>query len=224
MRQATVMTVRWVTLEGIEGAGKTYLGRKLATRLGNRCRLLSEVTDAAPETFTSQVIAALSRSGDLWLRTGHPVTETLALLALKAGEYERAASGARMTEIIVEDRGIDSVAVYQALILAGPDAIDAELDRATELVYATAAHWCPLPDLTLLLVDNTAACVARFEERTGHAISAADLALINGAARLYARLAASAPARFRVIDRTGRSEDETVSELVRACADPDGGE
>ena len=216
------MTARWVTLEGIEGVGKTYLSRLLAGRLGDRCRLLSEVTDVASGTLASQVIAALSRTGDLWLRTGHPVTETLALIALKVAEYERLqARGAG--GIVIEDRGIDSVAVYQALILAGADAPDAELHRVMELVYATAGHWRPPPDLTLLLTDDIAACISRLENRTSRTVSAADHALISRAAGLYARQAVREPARFRVIDLAGRTTEEAVGEVARACTIPAAG-
>ena len=208
----------WVTIEGIEGVGKTHLARLMASRLGERCLVLSEVTDQQAGTLPGQVITALSRTGDLWLRTGHPVTETLALLALKVSEYESVMSRPAMRgEIVVEDRGVDSVALYQAAILAGPHA---SLDQACAIVqqiYATAARWRPLPDRTLLLVDDFDVCMARFERRTRHAVSAADRALVRRAAELYAFQAARAPRRFRTVNRVGRSGQETLEELCRAC-------
>jgi dTMP kinase len=73
----------WVTLESVEGVGKTYLARRLAQQLGPGCTLLSELTDQDAEGLPGQVITALSRAGDVFLRTGHPLTETFALLALK---------------------------------------------------------------------------------------------------------------------------------------------
>jgi dTMP kinase len=208
----------WVTLEGIEGVGKTHFAGFLADRLGERCRLLSEVTDQAAETLPGQVITALSRAGDLWLRTGHPSTETLALLALKVSEYESVIGrpGPR-AEIVVEDRGVDSVAVYQAAILAGPDAPVDQVHAMMQQIYATAARWRPLPDCTLLLVDDFDVCVARFERRTGYAISAADRALIGRAEELYAIQAAREPRRFRIVNRAGRDEQETLEELCQAC-------
>jgi dTMP kinase len=211
----------WVTLEGIEGVGKTHFARLLAGRLGERCCVLSEVTDQAAETLPGQVITALSQAGDLWLRSGHPATETLALLALKVSEYESVMGRpALRAEVVVEDRGVDSVAIYQAAILAGPDA---PVDRASALVqqiYATAAHWRPLPDCTLLLVDDFDVCVARFEQRTGRTASAADRALMSHAQDLYAILAAREPARVRTVNRAGRSEEEILEELCQACTRP----
>src|ERR1700754_3519943 len=78
----------WVSVEGLNGVGKTYLTRLLAARLGPTCRLVSELTDHHPDGFTGRVIAALSRPGSTFLRTGHPLTETFALLALKVYEPE----------------------------------------------------------------------------------------------------------------------------------------
>jgi dTMP kinase len=218
-----MMATCWITIEGVEGAGKTYLARLLATRLGRRCRLLGEVADAASGTLAGQVIEALSRTGDLWLRTGHPATETLALLALKAAEYEHVQALGETAEIIIEDRGIDSVAIYQALIMAGLEAPADEVRQAMDLIYATARRWRPLPDLTLLLTDTPTACTVRLQQRTGLTISAADRALIARAAELYASQAAREPGRFRVVDRTGRSTEETVGELAEACALPTAG-
>jgi dTMP kinase len=211
------MPAWWVTVEGIEGVGKTYLAGQLAARLGRGCRLLGEVTDAASGSLTSQVITALSRTGDLWLRTGHPVTETLALLALKVAEYERFQAHGGEDGIVLEDRGIDSVAIYQALVLAGAGAPDTAIRQAMELVYATAARWRPPPDRTILLVDDTATCLSRLQERTGAAVSRQDQALVARAAELYARQAAREPERFRVIRRTGKNPEETIGDLVAAC-------
>jgi dTMP kinase len=211
----------WVTLEGIEGVGKTYFARLLAARLGDRGLALSEVTDHGAQTLQGQIIAALSRAGDLWLRTGHPATETLALLALKVSEHERAQRRAGMlAEVVVEDRGVDSVALYQAAILAGLDAPVEQAHALAQRIYATACHWRPPPDRTLLLIDDTDRCLARFEHRTGRAIAAADRALVNRAAQLYAAQAAREPARFCTVNRAGRSSHETLEELCRACARP----
>jgi dTMP kinase len=215
----------WVTLEGIEGAGKTYFARRLAARLGDRALVLSEVTDQDAGTLPGQVITALSRSGDLWLRTGHPATETLALLALKVSEHERPhAVPGRRAEVVIEDRGVDSVAIYQAAIHAGQDTPVEHAHALAQRIYATAAHWRPLPDRTLLIADDVSTCLTRLERRTGRAISAADRALVSRAGQLYALQAAREPARIRTMNRTGRSPRETLEELCQECVPPAAGE
>jgi dTMP kinase len=210
----------WITLEGIEGVGKTHLAGLLGARLGSHALVLSEVTDQT-ETLIGQVITALSRVGDLWLRTGHPATETLALLALKVSEYESLQVGQDTgVEVVVEDRGVDSVALYQAAILADPHASVEQVHTLAQRIYATAARWRPLPERTLLLVDDFDVCVARFEQRTGCAVSSADRVLMRRAAELYALQAALEPGRFCIVNRTGRSEQDTLEELCRACVGP----
>jgi dTMP kinase len=89
-----------------------------------------------------------------------------------------------------------------------------------ELVYATAARWRPPPDRTILLVDDTATCISRIQERTGAAVSREDQALVARAAELYAWQAAREPDRFGVIRRTDRDPEETIGELVHACTLP----
>ncbi|MGH3916109.1 MAG: hypothetical protein ACRDTC_22280, partial [Pseudonocardiaceae bacterium] len=53
-------TTTWVCIEGPNGVGKTHLLRALATRLGPRCQLLTELTDAEGDHVSAQVIKALS--------------------------------------------------------------------------------------------------------------------------------------------------------------------
>lgn len=208
----------WVSVEGLNGVGKTHLCHRLAVQLGPGCRLLSEVTDAGQDQLTARVIDALIKPGATFLRTGHPVTETFALLALKVSEYERLQPPPPGVAVVVEDRGVDTVAVYQAAIME----MDSPRIRAADIVtrvQETAAAWRPAPDVTLLLVDDLEVCLARFCDRIGAPVTRADRALLARVADLYAELAAAHPDRFRVIDRTGRTEEE-VLEVMQVHARP----
>jgi dTMP kinase len=196
----TAVTGMWISLEGINGVGKTYLASRIARRLG--CHLVSEVTDGTDE-LTGQVITALA-SGGTFLRTGHPITETLALIALKVRAYEKYRS---VRGLIIEDRGIDTVAVYQSIILG----------EAADRIYQTVARWRPLPDRTVLLVDDLDVCIRRYERRTGSSLLEPDRALVVAAAQRYDELAALEPGRFVVIDRRGRDEVEVLAELHHTC-------
>jgi dTMP kinase len=203
----------WVSIEGPEAAGKTHLARRLAPRLRS-CRLLAELTDAPAGQIAAEVVGALGSAGDPFLRTGHPLTETFALLALKTRERERVARIPVPPRTVLEDRGIDTVAVYQAAIVAGPSASDATAWALAEQIYATASPWCPLPDLTVLLVDDLDVCAARWTMREASPFTTDQRALVEQATRLYHRLAAQQPDRIRVVDRTERAEDEVLDELA----------
>ncbi len=211
---------RWVCVEGPNGVGKTYLARALAARLGPDCQLLTELTDAQGEHVPAQVIGALSAAGDAFLRTGHPLTETFALLALKVREHELVTQMIAPPAIVLEDRGIDTVAIYQAAIMLGEHATEDETWTLAQQIYQTAARWRPLPDLTLLITDDLDDCWRRWAEREGTPLTGVQQHLVSRVAGLYHRQAAHDPERFRIVGRAGRDEDEIVAEmahLVRAA-------
>lgn len=208
----------WVTVEGVEGVGKSHLAGRLAARLNGRCAMVAEITDQAIASMPGRVITALSTGDDPFLRTGHPAVETLALIALKIREYELIRRmPSQVPAIVLEDRGIDTVAVYQAVITAGVGAPSAEILQLMRRIYATAAHWRPLPDLTLLVVDDLNVCIARFQARLGCTLPPLDIALIARASEIYAYLAADQPNRFVIIDRSGEAEADAVDHMYTAC-------
>jgi len=212
------VTKVWVTVEGVEGVGKSHLTRKLADRLSGRCAVVAEITDQSGASMPARVITALYAAGDPFLRTGHPVAETLALIALKIREHELVQRmPGQGPAIVLEDRGIDTVAVYQALIIAGVRAPLKEILPLMRRIYATAAHWRPLPDLTLLVIDDLNACIGRFQARLGRSLPQPDLALIERASEIYAYLASREPNRFVIIDRSDGSEFEAVDGMYAAC-------
>ena len=209
----------WVSIEGIEGAGKTYLCGKLARQLGAKCLLVDEITDHGQHTQEGQVVAALFSGGDPFLRTGHPAAETLALLALKACAYSRVRSSAMPgTRLVLEDRGPDTVAAYQPAIL-NPDATPAQLLDIARQILATAAWSRPMPDLTLLITDDPGICEQRFAARTGHPVTDDERALMRHAEALYELLAQAEPQRWRVISRQGRTSGEVLAAMAAACAE-----
>ena len=207
----------WVSVEGVEGAGKTYLTQRLARLLGSGCLLVSEVTDYRPQTMEGSIVAALSACGDLFLRTGHPAAETLALLALKARAYsEVAASAMPHTQVVLEDRGPDTVAVYQAAIMHPHSTMAQTLDAA-QRILAFAVRWRPLPDLTLLITDDPGICEERFAARTGQAVEPPERKLMRDAARLYELLATAEPARYKVISSQDRTTEQVLADMTAAC-------
>ncbi|MGN2639024.1 hypothetical protein ACTD5D_23245 [Nocardia takedensis] len=219
------MTARsplWCSVEGINGVGKTHLLGKLAQRFpAGEYAMVAELTDTR-DAVPSTVIAALS-GGDTFLRTGHPRTETLALLGLKVREYEQIQALPDPPAVVLEDRGVDTVAIYQAAIWGGTDATAALRDQLADLITATAAIWRPPPDRVLLLVDDIDACVARYARRRGSPITTEERALIECADRMYRARAHRDPRRFRVIDRAGRDEAAVVEQMFGEIIEAAGG-
>ncbi len=213
------MTSIWVSLEGVNGVGKTLLARTLAERLPGRARVLSELTDGGGDAMTTAVVTALS-SGQSFLRTGHPLTETMALLALKVREHEHVTALTDPPETVIEDRGVDTVAVYQAAIGTPDQITDQALKRAADRVYSAAAPWRPLPDLTILLLDDPTDCERRLARREGRPVALDEHRIIIRADRLYRWRARVEPDRIRTIDRTGLHFDDVLdaaTELVQSA-------
>jgi dTMP kinase len=207
----------WVSVEGVEGAGKTYLSGHLASLLGPGCVMVSEVTDHGPDTTEGRIIAALSACGDPFLRTGHPAAETLALLALKARAYSSVMSSAAPgTRLVLEDRGPDTVAVYQAAILH-PSGTPSQMLHVAQQILAVAMYSRPLPDLTLLLTDEPGLCEERFAARIGRPVTPGERVLMREAARIYALLAESEPDRYAVISRHGLTSGQVLAAMSAAC-------
>lgn len=212
----------WVSIEGINGVGKTSMARATAAALGARGVLLDELTDQASDALSEKVIAALGRDGDLFLRTGHPVVETLALLALLVRKTERlAVRDLTGVDVIIEDRGVDSVAVYQAAILCSQCALT-QPEMVARRILSDARRWRGLPDTTVLLTGDPAVCARRFGDRTGRPLAPEDLQLIEVIDGLYRTLAVEDPERYVILDVSDLSLQESVEvvqETVTALLD-----
>jgi dTMP kinase len=205
----------WVALEGINGVGKSYLAGKAARLLGDQCVPLVELPDSPPRLLPRVITDALAAGGDPFLRSGCPRTETLLLAALQVHRHETTTVGAG--QVVLEDRGPHSVAVYQAAVLAGEAADPGETFAEARSLLDLMARWRPLPGRTILLVDGPATCQRRFEERLRRPARPSEITLMERAAELYDRFAAALPHQFEVVDRRCLDADACADAIVSVC-------
>jgi len=205
----------WITLEGINGVGKSYLARRVATELGDQCVPLVELPDSPPNLLPGRIIDALLAGGDPFLRTGCPRTETLLLAALQVHRHET--TTALPGQVVLEDRGPHSVAVYQAAILAGDAVSDDETFTEAQALLDLIARWRPLPGRTILLLDDPVSCRRRFEERLGRPAHPSEIGLMERVTRLYDRFAAASPHQFDVLDRRRLDADACADSITSIC-------
>jgi dTMP kinase len=196
---------RLITIEGLDGAGKTTLAESLAAALGERgveVRALRE--PGGPEL--SERVRTLLRDPDL--RVGARA-EALLYAAARAQLVEEAVAPllAGGTWVLL-DRYVDSSLAYQG---AGRG-LGADVIRAIN-AFATAELE---PDRTLLLALDADAGRDRLDAR-GEAtdrLESASREFFVTVGEAYDELAASDPQRIRVIDATRPPEQVLAAALA----------
>lgn len=187
---------RFITLEGIEGAGKSsvakYVGDWLAgqgiavrlTREPGGTPLAERVRGIVLERGTEQVSA---------------VTETLLMFAARALHVENVIVPAlRAGQWVVCDRFTDATRAYQG---SGRGVDAALIDTLARAVHPQLA-----PDCTLLLDLPAAAGLARARERGGGGADRFEAETVSFFEKVragYLTLARREPARIQVIDAAG---------------------
>jgi len=195
-----------ISIEGISGAGKTYLTRRLVRDPAiTATEAFSERARAGAGAIGDQILRAMiaAAHGEHFLRGGYPGTETVLLLAVKTSDFEHHLPLLARGQAVIEGRGLDSTAVYQSLITSPGD-----LDRAhaeARAILAIAAQWRPLPDLTILITDDVTTAIERAEQRDHRRFTAEQMSIHHQAARLFSLLATDYPDRYQTIDRRATS-------------------
>jgi dTMP kinase len=183
---------QFITLEGIEGAGKSTIARALQTELERQgiAMLLTREPGGTP---------LAERMRDLLLSRDHealsPVAETLLMFAARAVHLDNAVRPALAAgRWVICDRFTDASYAYQG---AGRGVSAGLLDQ-----LAAAVHGDLWPARTLLLDVPVDTGLARSRQRAGapdrfEAERPAFFERVRGA---YLRRAAADPGRIRVID------------------------
>ena len=204
-----------VSVEGISGAGKTFLTRQLTAHLTASGHAVTAIEDfsarrqtAGPDLGREFLHALIHAAGDdRYLRGGHLHAETLLLLAIKTYDYETSCRLGAPGQIIIEGRSAHTIAVYQS-VLMHPGDDTAALDQARHILHL-AGQWRPLPDLTILITDDPDTALSRAGQRDQRPFTSDERLIEHRADILYRHLAAEDPGRIRILDR-GDCETRTA--------------
>jgi dTMP kinase len=202
------------SLEGISGCGKSYILSKLLDALEDLLiTVIPEVEDRQGAGLDQKIIALLGKSGDRFFRGGHPRTETLLLLALQAYEAETIIAPALAAgQTVIENRSVDTIAVYQALILYPSEALEQQLERALQL-YQFACQWRKPPQMTFLLEDDFVTAIERSQQRAARIYTFDEIALLRRAALLYEQYAQQHTTRMIRLDRRVMETEDIVATI-----------
>lgn len=206
-----------ISAEGINGVGKTYLTNRAVEALEVKPLMLDEFSERANGRpgLGEALLQSLreASAGDPFLRGGTPMAEALLLLAIKRHDLDTVIPELSSGRAVIEGRSVDTTAVCQALQLH-PDDPDAALQTAIALLEL-ASSYRPLPDLTILVTDDAFEAVVRAQRRDRCVFTTEQATFMREACALYERLAATDPARYRVVDRRSVNEHE-AAEQIRA--------
>lgn len=202
------MPGRFITFEGVEGAGKTTQLRLLAEWLRARGHRVRETAEPDGTRLGEGLRALFATTG------AEPLAEALLFAAARrqhVAEVIRPALAAG--EIVLSDRFADATLAYQGY---GRGVPLATIEALNQIVTEGLR-----PDLTLLLDLDVAAGLARLGGRALDPFEALGLDFHERVRKGYLELAAREPDRFVVIDAARRPEEiqavirEAVERLLR---------
>jgi dTMP kinase len=203
------MAGRLVTIEGLDGAGKTTLAAGLVSALAARGVEAVLLREPGGVELSERVRALVKDPG---LRVGGPAEALLYAAARAQLVEERVRPLLDEGSWVLLDRFVDSSLAYQGA------ARGLGVDRVRELnLFATGGL---VPDRTLLLALDPAAGRARLAARreAPDRLEAEDAAFFARVAEAYEELAREEPQRIRVID-AGRAAPEVLAAALAALED-----
>lgn len=190
----------FISLEGIDGSGKTTQARLLARALGQDVALMREPGG----TETGERIRELLKDPTLEL---DPMAELLLFCVARAELVAQVIAPARERgRDVVCDRFSDSSVAYQGVARGlGVERVEEICDLATDGVW---------PDLTILLRISPGRAAERIGRRSADRFEAEGIELQRRVAEGYDEVARRHPERIRVID--GDAERAAVHAAVLA--------
>ncbi len=179
---------RFVTLEGVDGAGKSSHLASIAARLRERHGVEVVVTREPGGTPLAEKLRALVLAEAM-----DPVAETLLMFAARADHVRRVIAPALSRGAwVVCDRFTDATLAYQG----GGKGVPADLIRR----LAAAAHPGLEPDRTLVFDCPYEVARERMAGRALDRFESEERAFFERVREAYRAIAAEAPGRVRLID------------------------
>lgn len=154
----------FISLEGCSGVGKTYTASQFKNN--NDIVVVSEVSQCN-NSFNNKVVETVQQinpTKDIFFLNAEPYTAFALLLSTYIYNYKTIIIPALSEgKIVISDRGIDSLALLQAILISTADKSNAL--QTYEKLLSLILDFCFLPDYTLILNDNFNDCILRLTER-----------------------------------------------------------
>lgn len=202
------MSGLFISLEGIDGSGKSTQGQRLAGALRARGHAVTLTREPGGSPGAEEIRRlVLEGATDRW----SPETEILLFTAARRDHLEKTIRPALSRgEIVISDRFADSTRIFQGITRGD---LMGTVNRLHDLMIGIE------PDLTLLFDLDPATGLARATARPGKELRFEDMGLAfqTKARAGFLALAALHP-RFRIIDADG--DAEAVADRVLQTVEP----
>lgn len=199
-------------LVGVEGLEAHDVSSALLRSITTPPRIFvgsSREPNARPD-FATLMALAEAVGGEPYIRGGRSASETLTVIAMQTHRYESARLFLAAGRTVVEQRGVYTAAVEDAVSRHPGDLEQAH--QAARRFLTTVAEWRPLPGVVLRSTDEPQAIVGRL--RLSEQEKNTDPEQLREKAELFELLVEDDPTRFRTFDRRGLG-DAPVGEAVR---------
>jgi dTMP kinase len=201
------LTAALITIEGIDGSGKTTQARLLGAWLKEQGHAVTLTREPGGTPLGERVRALVLHPGDADVSDRAELLLYLADRAQHVAEVVRPALAAG--QLVISERYTDSTVAYQGAGRSFPREWIGELNR-----FATDGL---IPDLTIVLDVPPATGDAR-RQRPPDRLEGEKAEFHQRVAEEFRRLAREEPARVQLVEATGDVDDvhRRVVELVRA--------
>lgn len=214
------MKGKLLSLEGISGTGKTFYRKQLEKNIGNKENILfiKEIFNEAQDGLNKKIFSALYHTEDRFFDMGVPLTETMLLLSRSMYKYESTIRQALEDgKTVIEDRSIDTIALYQAILIAQKNGGN-PLEIA-EKIYSFAGSFRQLPQKTFLLYGNPDLAISRAEKRDGMPYKPDEIKLLKTVDKFYSIYADIHPERFIKLDISKEDSEQIVHRMQNIIED-----
>lgn len=209
------MKGKLLSLEGISGTGKTYYRKKLEEKFQNcpNVVFIKEIFDEAQEGLGEKIFSALYHTKDRFFNMGVPRTETMLLLGRSMYKYESSIKEElEKGNIVIEDRSIDTISIYQAILIA--QETDENPLKIAEEIYEFAKKFREVPQKTFLFHGDSQLAIHRAEVRDNNNYKPEEVTLLKRVDKLYELYSRQHPDRFIKCNIKEESEEQIFSKIV----------
>jgi thymidylate kinase len=188
----------FLSIEGIECTGKTAVAKRLA-ELAVAGGISCSVKPEFPHELDNEINDALSRSifVSQTFRYGAPAS----LFFMLYGEAVSVFNCNRDVDLVIADRYLDSIAIYQRRFLPASERTTSPSKFLLMLESLALAAGLPIPDATVWLDAPMSTTTERFLKREKRPLSKDEANRIDTFRDDYAELASS-HGRFKKVDAT----------------------